>query len=61
MSLTLSEATTAAYTPPEAGTFPARCVSLIDLGSQQTTYEGETKTTPLPPVCDVRRWVAPGS
>ena len=43
MSLTVNEGSTASYTPPEAGTFPARCVKLIDLGSQAATYEGETK------------------
>ena len=43
MSLTVNEGSTASYTPPEAGTFPARCVKLIDLGSQTATYEGETK------------------
>lgn len=44
MSLTVSEGASAAYTPPEAGTFTARCCRLIDLGSQTATYEGETKT-----------------
>lgn len=43
MSLTLSESNTTDYTPPEAGTFAARCVGLIDLGTQTSTYEGETK------------------
>ena len=44
MSLTVSEGASASYTPPEAGTFTARCIKLIDLGSQTSTYEGETKT-----------------
>ncbi len=43
MSLTVSEGATGTYTPPEAGTFTARCIGLIDLGTQTTTYEGETK------------------
>lgn len=44
MSLTVSEGATGTYTPPEAGTFAARCVALIDLGTQASTYEGETKS-----------------
>ncbi len=44
MSLTVSEGTTTAYSPCPAGTWPARCVQLIDLGSQQSTFEGQTKT-----------------
>lgn len=43
MSLTVSEGAASTYTPPEAGTFPARCVSLIDLGTQESTFEGQTK------------------
>jgi hypothetical protein len=43
MSLTVSEGAAGSYTPPEAGTFAARCVRLIDLGTQTATYEGETK------------------
>ena len=43
MALTVSEGATGTYTPPEAGTFPARCCALIDLGTQTATYEGETK------------------
>ena len=43
MALTVSEGATGAYTPPEAGTFPARCCALIDLGTQTSTFEGETK------------------
>ena len=43
MSLTVSEGATGTYTPPEAGTFTARCVGLIDLGTQASTFEGETK------------------
>ena len=43
MSLTLAETGTD-FTPCPAGSFSARCTSLIDLGSQTSTYEGETKT-----------------
>ena len=43
MSLTVSEGATGTYTPPEAGTFTARCIGLIDLGTQASTFEGETK------------------
>jgi hypothetical protein len=32
MALTVSEGATGTYTPPEAGTFTARCCALIDLG-----------------------------
>jgi hypothetical protein len=31
------------YTPCPAGSYLARCVQLIDLGTQTATYEGETK------------------
>lgn len=44
MSLTVSEGASGTYTPPEAGTFTARCVGLIDLGTQASTFDGETKT-----------------
>lgn len=44
MALTVSEGASGAYTPAEAGTFSARCVALIDKGTQTATYEGETKT-----------------
>ncbi len=45
MSLTISDTTTTdEYTPPEAGTFTARCASLIDLGTQATEWEGKAKT-----------------
>ena len=43
MTLTVSEGAGGTYTPPEAGTFTARCVGLIDLGTQTSTYEGESK------------------
>lgn len=42
--LTISETSTADYTPPEAGTYAARCCSIIDLGTQSSTWEGEAKT-----------------
>ena len=44
MSLTVSEGAAGSYTPPEAGTFAARCVKLIDLGTQVSTFEGEAKS-----------------
>lgn len=44
MSLTVSEGATGTYTPPEAGTYPARCIGLIDLGTQTSVYEGESKS-----------------
>lgn len=43
MSLTIAETSTTDYTPPEAGTFTARCTSVIDLGTQKTLWEGEEK------------------
>ena len=43
MSLTIAETGTTDYTPPEAGTFTARCTSVIDLGTQKTVWEGEEK------------------
>lgn len=33
----------ATYTPCPAGSYLARCIQLIDLGTQTSTYEGETK------------------
>lgn len=44
MTLTVSEGASGTYSPPEAGTFAARCIGLIDLGTQTTTYEGEAKS-----------------
>lgn len=34
----------AAFTPCPAGTYQARCVRLIDMGTQTSDYQGETKT-----------------
>ena len=34
----------AAFTPCPAGTYQARCIRLIDMGTQATDYQGETKT-----------------
>lgn len=34
----------AAFTPCPAGSYLARCVRLVDLGTQTTDYQGETKT-----------------
>lgn len=39
----LPDTNTTDYTPLEAGTYPARCVALLDLGTQTSTYEGEAK------------------
>ena len=43
MSLTIAETGSNDFTPAPAGTFSARCASLIDLGTQTSTYEGESK------------------
>jgi hypothetical protein len=40
----VSENTTATFTPCPAGTYQARCIRLIDMGTQTTDYQGETKT-----------------
>ncbi|PQA83205.1 hypothetical protein C5F52_10915 [Limnohabitans sp. TS-CS-82] len=40
----ISENTAANFAPCPAGTFLARCVRLLDLGTQTTDYQGETKT-----------------
>ncbi|WP_291939641.1 hypothetical protein [Limnohabitans sp.] len=34
----------AAFTPCPAGTYQARCIRLIDMGTQTSDYQGETKT-----------------
>lgn len=39
----IPDTTTTDYTPIEAGTYPARCTGLIDLGTQTSTFEGDTK------------------
>ncbi len=39
----LTDSGGAAFTPCPAGSYLARCVQLIDLGTQTATYEGETK------------------
>lgn len=31
------------FVPPPSGTFPAVCTRFIDIGTQQTTYQGQTK------------------
>lgn len=43
MSLTVSEPESSGFTPCPAGTYPARCVLIADLGSQQSEYQGEIK------------------
>lgn len=40
----LTDSGGAAFTPCPAGSYLARCVRLIDLGTQTTDYQGETKT-----------------
>ena len=39
----LTDSGGAAFTPCPAGSYLARCVQLLDLGTQTSTYEGETK------------------
>lgn len=43
MSLTIAETGTT-YTPPAAGTWPAVCSGLLDLGTQVSVYDGESKS-----------------
>ena len=45
MSLTLSTSSKQREVPP-AGTFPARCYQIIDLGHQTTSFEGQAKVVP---------------
>jgi hypothetical protein len=40
----VSENTTSTFTPCPAGSYLARCVRLVDLGTQTNDYQGETKT-----------------
>lgn len=40
----VSENTTATYTPCPPGSYLARCIKLVDLGTQTTDYQGEAKT-----------------
>ncbi len=42
-TMIVSDTGGAAFTPCPAGSYLARCVSIIDLGTQQSTYEGEIK------------------
>lgn len=44
MSLTISETASSNFTPCPAGTYPARCILVCDLGTQDTEYQGEAKT-----------------
>jgi hypothetical protein len=39
----LSETSSASFTPCPAGTYPARLVRIVDLGTQTTEYQGEAK------------------
>lgn len=41
--LTVSETKTGNFEMPPSGPIAARCSKLIDLGTQESTYEGETK------------------
>lgn len=43
MTLTVSQGASA-YEPCPAGTYPARCCALVDLGHQQVTFNDETKS-----------------
>lgn len=43
MSLIASTSSTTNYEPIPAGSHVARCVSIVDLGTQTTEYQGETK------------------
>lgn len=43
MSLTLTENTTGDFAPCPAGTHTARCVQIIDMGTQKSVFEGEEK------------------
>jgi hypothetical protein len=45
MGLILSapESSGSKYSPAPAGAHPARCIAVIDLGTQTTTFQGETK------------------
>lgn len=45
MSLTITQ-TAAEFELPPAGATAARCAAVIDLGSQESTYQGETKRSP---------------
>lgn len=40
----VSENTTATYTPCPPGSYLARCIKLVDLGTQTTDYQGESKS-----------------
>lgn len=40
----ISDTGGAAFTPCPAGSYLARCVRLVDLGTQSSDYQGETKT-----------------
>ncbi len=44
MSLTITETASSNFTPCPAGTYPARCILVCDLGTQDTEYQGEAKT-----------------
>lgn len=44
MALTITATDSTEFELPPAGATAARCAAVIDLGSQQSTYQGETKT-----------------
>ncbi|AVR89767.1 phage replication initiation protein, NGO0469 family [Thauera aromatica] len=46
MALTITATDSTEFELPPAGATAARCCAVIDLGSQESTYQGETKTQP---------------
>lgn len=47
MSTNVKDAPRSSGIPPiDAGTYPARCTAVIDLGLQKTSYQGQEKETP---------------
>lgn len=43
MSLTITESGSGNFSPCPPGTYPARCILVADLGTQESDYQGETK------------------
>jgi hypothetical protein len=43
MSFVISAGATRDFQPHPAGAYPARCTRIIDLGTQETTFQGEVK------------------
>ncbi|MCK2127655.1 hypothetical protein MX652_13245 [Thauera aromatica] len=46
MALTITASDSTEFELPPAGATAARCCAVIDLGTQESTYQGETKTQP---------------